>query len=227
MAVYNNETDFYARDSQLPFIPGFLPPNLERHYMNPIRHFINYKIVPGFGIICGLLLVVIFILMSIDEAKYTSTAIILFCIIGLFCVALLLTVPKTRKWEIAAELKRYNFSPLVTPLEDYWTLEDEGVTLQFSKDGLRVNDKFYWYNHLTPKLATSNRFNRIWIALQFGSDPMHSVFVSLSPEAIAAVDHFSIPLQNKDAFDYLLINKEKTFEEIYSTGSFHTPDEDR
>lgn len=226
MAVYNNETGFYARDSQLPFIPGILPPKLERRYMNPVRFLINYRIVPAFGIICGVLLTVIFVLMNIDEAKYTPLAVILFCVIGLLCIALMLSVPKTRNWEIAAEINRYDFSQLQTPLEEPWIVEDEGVILQFSRDGLKVDDKFYWYNHLTPRLATANRFNRIWVALQFGAEPMNSVFVPLSPETITAVNQFSIPLENKDAFDYLLSNKARVFEEIYKTGSFQIPSDD-
>lgn len=223
MAVFNDENGFYARDSQFPFIPGVTPPRIERYFMNPVRFIINYRVVPGFGILCGLLLAVILILMRLDEAKYATTSIILFGVIGLLCAAVLLTVPKTRSWEIAAEMKRYQLSPLPTPLEDPWVITDEDITLQFSMDGLKIDDKFYWYNHLSPKLATSNRFNRVWIALQFGSDPMHAVFVPLSPEAIAAVEQFSIPLQNKDAFDFLLNNKEKVFEEIYHTGSFYIP----
>lgn len=225
MAVYNNENGFYARDTQLPFIQGFLPPHLERSYMNPVRFSINYRIVPGFAILCGLLLATILILMSIDEVKYLTASIILFCILAFLCAVLLLISSNARKLEISAEMKRYDLTPLPALPEDAWVLEDEGMVLQFSKDGLKVGDKFYLYNYLKPKLSTSNRFNRVWVALQFGSDPLHSVFVPLSPEALAAVEQFDIPLQNKDALHYLLAHKEKVFEKIYNTGSFHIPGE--
>lgn len=225
MGVYNDENGFFATDAQLPFTPGLLPPRLERIYMNPVRFLINYRIVPGFGILCGLLLAAIVILMSIDEAKYGTAAMVLFGVIGVLCVAFLLTVPKTRDWEVAAELRRYDFSAPYAPLQDTWIVEDEGIIMQFSQNGLRIGEKFYWYNHLSPKLATSNQFNRVWLALQFGADPMRSVFVPLSSEAIAAVDHFSIPLQNKDALHYLLKNKEQVFHEIYRTGTFSVPED--
>lgn len=224
MGVYDDENGFYAKDSALPFISGILPPKLERNYMNPVRFLINYRIVPGFGNLCGLLLATIVILMSIDDAKYGSVAIVLFGLIALLCVAVGLTVPKTRAWEIAAELKRYDFSPSTIPLGDTWTLEDEGTLLQFSKNGLTIDGKFYWYNHLQPCLVTTNRFNRVWIALQFGSAPMHAVYVPLTSEAIAAVGHFEIPLKYPEALDFLLENKEQAFREIYSTGTFSIPD---
>ena len=224
MAVYNDETGFFATDAQLPFTPGLLPPKLERLYMNPVRFFINYLIVPGFAIICAVLLAIIVTLMNIDEEKYSTVAIILFGVIGILCILLLLTVPKTRAWEIAAELKRYNLTPSSTPLPDIWTVNDEGIIMQFSKNGLRLGEKFYWYNHIAPKLATSNQFNRVWLALQFGADPLHAVFVPLSPEAITAVEQFSIPLQNKDALYYLLNHKEEVFHTIYQTGTFSVPE---
>jgi hypothetical protein len=226
MGVYNEENGFFATDAQLPFTPGLLPPKLERIYMSPVRFFINYRLVPGFAIICAVLLAIIVTLMNIDEEKYSTVAIILFGVIGILCILLLLSVPKTREWELAAELKRYDLTPSATPLPDIWTVNDEGIIMQFSKNGLRLGEKFYWYNHIAPKLATSNQFNRVWLALQFGADPMHAVFVPLSPEAITAVDQFSIPLQNKDALNYLLKNKEKVFGQIYRTGTFSVPEKD-
>ena len=223
MAVYNDESGFYVRDSQLPFIQAPPPPGIERHYISPVRFFINYRIVPGFGILCGLLLVLILTLMYTDEEKYTPIAIILFGVIGLLCVALLATVPKTRAWELAEEMKRYDLSPSPTPPEDPWILEDEGMTLEFTADGLKVDGRLYRYSSLSPMLATSNRFNRVWASFQFGSDPMRAVFVPLSPEAIAMVEHFSIPLQNKEDLRFLLEHKERAFDEIYKTGTFHVP----
>lgn len=224
MGIYDDETGIFVSDSKLPFVTGILPPKLEQNYMNPVRFLINYRIVPGFGILCGLLLAIIVILMSIDDVKYGTVAIILFGLIGLLCVVLLMTVPKTREWEIAAELKRYDFSPTATVSGDTWELQDEGTSLCFSKDGLTIDNQFFWYNHLQPCLVTTNRFNRIWIALQFGSDPMHSVYVPLTSELIAAVNHFEIPLKHPEALNFLLENKEKVFREIYSTGTFSVPE---
>ena len=65
MAVYNNETGFYARDSQVPFIEGGFPPRVERHCMNRTRFLTNYCIVPGFMVLCGLLIAVAMILVNI------------------------------------------------------------------------------------------------------------------------------------------------------------------
>ncbi|MCI6728585.1 MAG: hypothetical protein MR473_00155 [Clostridiales bacterium] len=226
MAVYNNETGFYARDSQVPFIEGGFPPRVERHYMNRTRFLTNYCIVPGFMVLCGLLIAVAMILVNIDEEKYSATAILLFAILVASCVTLLAIVPKMRKLEIAEELKRYDLTPAPSLPEDSWTVDDEGVRLKLSQYGIEVNEQFYWYNHVSPKLATSNYFNRIWLALQFGTEPLNSVFIPLTPEAIAAVNQFSIPLENKEAFLYLLEHKEKVFHEIYNTGTFHIPDKD-
>lgn len=224
MAVYNSQTDSYIPDSQIPFLPGLWPPKIERRFMSRIRYLINYRIVPGFGIFCGICLAAIIILMEMDESKYGGVAGVLFGLIALSGIVILATVPKTRNWEIAEELKRYDLTQSHPVPEDGYTMEQDGVKIEFTGEGLRVDGVFYWYNRLSPMLATSNRFLRIWLALQFSTDSTHAFFIPLSSEVIAAINQFSIPIGNRQQFDFLLENKEEAFRQIYSTGSIRVPE---
>lgn len=224
MGVYDDTRRIYFRDSQIPFVRYGLPPRLERQYMTSVRSWINGRMVPCFLGLCAVLLILITIFMSIDEARFTPLAIVLFGVIGVMCVAMLLTVPKTRKWELASEEKRWELRPSERDLGDRWSIKDENLSLEFTKNGLRVDNDFCSYSQLSPRLATSHRFNRVWLALQFGTDPDTAVYLPLTPDAINAVEHFSIPLENDAAYRYLLQNKTQVFAEIYNKGSFHTPD---
>lgn len=224
MAVYNSQTDSYIPDSQVPFLPGLWPPKIERRFMTRIRYLINYRIVPGFAIFCGICLAAIVILMETDESRYGGVAIALFGLMALSGIAILVTVPKTRHWEIAEERKRYDLTQSHSVPEDGWTMEQDGIKLEFTGEGLRIDGTFYWYNHLSPMLATSNRFLRIWLALQFRTDSTHVLYVSLSPEVIAAVNQYSIPIGNREQYDFLLKNPEEAFLQIYNTGSIRAPE---
>lgn len=224
MGVYDDQTGITIRDSQVPFVPGMLPPKVEKQYMNPIRFRINYRVVPAFGIFCLLCIGISLVLMEIDEAKYSGVFIVLLALVGVASVALMVSVPKTRGWEISAELKRYDLTKGTIPEGIEFTLEQEGMKLVFRQDGLELDGRFYWYNQVAPKFVTSNRFNRIWLAVQFGTDPIHSVFLPLSPEVIALVDRFSIPIGNREQYDFLLGHKELCFDQIYKTGTIHVPE---
>lgn len=217
MAIYDDKTGVTVLDSQVPFVPGVLSPRLEKYYMNPIRYRTNYRIVPGFAVFCAVCLVLVVILGNIDDQRFMPVMIALFAVMAAVTVWLLLTVPKTREKELVLERERYDFETQCQP-GDTMTLET--LTLKFSENGLTVNDKFYWYGQLKPRLVTSNRFNRVWLAIQFGQDPVGSVFVPLGPEMLHMLEEYDIPLENPKALQYLLTHKKNAFAQIYNTGTF-------
>ena len=217
MAIYDDKTGLTLLDAQVPFVPGNLPPRLEKYYMNPIRYRTNYRILPGFLALCAVCLTLVIVLGSIDDQKFMPLMVALFAVMAAAAVWLLLTVPKTREKELALERDRYDFDAVC---EDTDTLDYEGNLLKFSENGLTWNDKFYWYSHLKPRLVTSNKFNRVWLAIRFGNDPVASVFAPLGPEMLHMLRKYAIPLENPKELDYLLTHKRNAFAQIYNTGTF-------
>lgn len=217
MAIYDDRTGYTLLDAQIPFVSGNLPPRLEKRYMNPLRYRTNYRILPAFLALYAVCLVLVIVLGSIDDQKFMPLMIALFALMAVATVWLLLTVPKTRGKELVLERARYDFE---TECEDTDTLDYEGNLLKFSENGLTVNDTFYWYSHLCPRLVTSNKFNRVWLAIQFGRNPVASVFAPLGPELLHILRKFDIPLENPEMLEYLLSHKNNAFAQIYNTGTF-------
>lgn len=220
MAIYDDKTGVTLLDAQVPFVTGVLPPSLERRYMNPLRYRVNYRIVPCYVLFCALCLVAGIVLMGMDDERFMPVFIGLLAAIGAASTWLLMTVPKTRKKELRLELERYDFDVSSVPERDRYEIEYEGSKLVFDANGVKVDEKFYWYGHLNPGLVTSNRFNRVWVAIMFGEDPEKSLFVPVSPTLIRAVESLNIPLQNREMFNYLLQYKENAFAQIYKYGTF-------
>ena len=226
MIIYDDKTDITALDEQIPFMRGVLPPKLEKQYMNPIRYRMNYRIIPCYALLCAACLISGIVLMEIDEKKFTLVFVGLLAIIMLLSVWLLLSVPKMRKKELLLEMERYDFHDADIPQDSRYIIEYGGAELVFDSNGIDVDGTFYWYSHLNPQLVTSNRFNRVWAAIMFGNDPVKSLFVPISPVLIRAVKTLEIPLQNKEAFSYLVQHKENAFAQIYKYGTFQIFDYD-
>ena len=220
MAIYDDKTGIRILDSQVPFVSGKLPASIEKRYMNPIRYRTNYRIVPAFVMFCAVCLILVLVLGAIDDQKFMAVMIALFGLMAVAAVCLLLTVPKTREKELALERERYDFD--ISQVEDMeaYEMELEDLKLKFSENGLTVNDKFFWYSHMNPRLVTSNRFNRVWLAIQFGADPEASVFAPLDPVVLKAVEKLPIAIENRKALDYVLTHKRNAFAQIYNSGTF-------
>ncbi|MDF2859583.1 MAG: hypothetical protein K0Q87_5434 [Neobacillus sp.] len=63
--------------------------NFEKNNMNKIRFIMNYRIVPVYLTAVTICIIIISVIMSIDEIKYTPISIVLFSLIGIFSVLLL------------------------------------------------------------------------------------------------------------------------------------------
>lgn len=222
MAIYDDKTGVTIRDSQVPYVAGSLPVKLEKRYMNPIRFRTNYRIVPAYGIFCALCLILGLVLMEIDDKKFLPVFLGLFALMAVVTVWLLRQVPATRKAELKAELDRYDFDTGDIPAQKTYEFFDEGMELTLDANGMTVEGKFCWYGHLKPALVTTNRFHRVWLAIQFGEDPKTALFVPLSAELIHAVQNLPIPLTNPERLDFLLTHKENVIAQVYNTGTFRT-----
>ena len=220
MGIYDTKTGITLEDAQVPFVAGSLPPSLERRYMNPIRFRMNYRIVPGFAALCMGCVTLSIILMERDDRAFLWAFLVLMGILAAACIWVVMQVPKMRKLELQAEMDRYDLEPAAAQPDGYYALNYEGRGLILNGDGIRYDGQFSWYNHLNPRLVTSNRFMRVWIAIQFGTDPMKSLFVPLCPTLLAAIRDFQIPLENPEALEFLLTHKENAFAQILVRGTF-------
>lgn len=220
MAIQDTKTGLTLQDSQVPFVPGVLPPRIEKQYMNPIRYRTNYRIVPGYAVFCVLCLALGLILMEIDSKKFLPVFIGAFILMGAASVWLMLSVSKTRRAELKAELERYNLNPAGTEMHDSLTLSCDGSQITLDRNGLYIDGQFHWYTYLNPILVTSNRFNRVWLAIRFGNDPVKALYLPLCSKLIQAVSEFDIPLANPEKLEFLLNYKENAFAQIYNSGSF-------
>jgi len=220
MGIYDDKTGVSLRDSQVPFASGMLPPGLEKRYMNPIRFRTNYRIVPAYAAFCAACLILGLILMEIDDKKFLPVFLILFGLMAVATVWLLRQVPATRKAEIEAELARYDFDTEDISEQNSYEFCDEGLWLTLDANGMNVDGKFCWYGHLKPELVTTNRFNRVWIAVRFGTDPIRAVYLPLSGPVIHAIHTLPVPLENREGLEFLLTHKENVFAQIYATGTF-------
>ena len=190
----------------------------EKSSMNKIRFIMNYRIVPGYAVACAVLLTIICITMSADETKYTPLAIVLFGIIGLLSVLLLASGPFVRKKEIQMEMSRYDFEKTEIEPAQRYEFSDEGISVHFDKNGMTVNDIFFWYNHITARVNTYTWLHRIIITLIFFLDEENYFEIPLNGDTINMVKQFEIKLENQDALDYIVHHKEDAFKKIYIKG---------
>ena len=220
MAIHDDRTGVTLEDTQVPFVAAMLPPSLEKLYMNPIRFRMNYRMVPGVAALCMACVILSIVLMEQDSQANLWAFLVLMGILAAACIWVVLQVPKMRTAELRAELDRYDLEPAPAEESGSYTLTHEGRELILNGDGIRYDGTFYWYNHLKPRLVTSNRFLRVWVAIQFGTDPVNSLFVPLCPALLAAIRDLEIPLENPTALEFLLTHKENAFGQIYQSGSF-------
>lgn len=190
----------------------------EKSNMHKIRFIMNYRIVPGYLFACAICIVIICVVMSIDEAKYTPLAIILFSAIGLLTIVLLTTVPFVRKKEIQLEIGRYNFEEMETEPKKIYVFSDEEMSIHFDSNGMTVMDKFFWYNHLTVRINTSNYLNRVWITILFIINEASYCTIPLNGDTIHMIKEFGIKLENPETMEYIVHHKEDAFNRIYRTG---------
>ncbi len=76
---------------------------------NPIRRTVNCVIIPIYCATCFALLVPMICLMEIDDQKYLPVFLACIGLFVLLTAALLISIPFTRKKEVAIELEKYDF----------------------------------------------------------------------------------------------------------------------
>lgn len=81
----------------------------EKQRLNPIRRTVNYVIIPVYCATCFALLVPMICLMEIDDQKYLPVFLACVGFFVLLTAALLISIPFTRRKEVAIELENYDF----------------------------------------------------------------------------------------------------------------------
>jgi hypothetical protein len=194
----------------------------EKSSMNRTRFIVNYRIVPAYAVLCVLILTAFGIAMSIDEVGYLPLGIGLLGAFGFITAALLISVPFTRKKEISIEMDRYDFSSPAVPKNEY-DFSTEARSVRFDRFGMYIAGKLFWYNHMEIMVVTSNRLNRVHIALCFMTDPDNGYELPLNSETIGMIRSLNIPLKNPEVLEYILENKKQAFTQIYGFGKVRVP----
>ena len=99
--------------------------------MSPIRRTINYVVVPIILAITVAIMTTMIVLMSIDENKYVIEFLVLFGVIILIIAALLISVPFTRKKEVAIELEKYDFDVKSAEPRDEYVFTKKDIVATF------------------------------------------------------------------------------------------------
>jgi len=188
--------------------------------MNRARFVNVYILIPTYLFLAVACLTAIGVLMSIDEEKYTPLAIVLFCAYGILIAAMLVIMKfPLRKLALKCELARYDFDDDdAADKEEYIFEHDEYAPIVFRKEGLYVDDKFTWYNHMRFYVAASHLEYHVGIIIMIESEKFLDIVLPFNRETRHMIQQFGIQVVNQHVFDYLVNNKKEAFEQILKHG---------
>lgn len=186
--------------------------------MPPFMFFMSYIITPIYIIACILILVAFATLKEIDSEKYFVQGLLLLSAFVILSIALLISVPFVRRKVINAEIERYDFDTSSVEDSDLWDFSTEEFSLKFDNDGMYLNGKLYYYNHMQKLVVTSNSCKRVWIYLQFIFSQEEAIILSLNPKTLKMMQCLNIKPDNQEVLDYILSNKRAAFEKILNKG---------
>jgi hypothetical protein len=200
---------------------------IKKHQTSRIRFTVNYIVLPAmFGAVV-IMLSLVCIFMAIDEQKYVTLAVVLFCVIGVVLAATVavtyLSVPIIRKRELQIECAKYDFDYAgeIHNIESIylWIWEtDEACKIDFEPLGIQFNDHFYLYSECTASVETSSRSYRIDITIRFCFENDKYFSMVLEGYLIKIISKFDIQIVNQEIYDYIIHNKEQAFDQIYRYG---------
>lgn len=203
----------------------------EKSQMNRIRYIVNYLVVPLYLAAGAIVVIVGYVLMTIDEQKNEPVFIALLIMFGVITIALLISVPLIRRIEVATEIKKHNYdtSGVILPDIKLPVTVNEHLQLIFAEHGLTVNDHLYAWTDFIIWISTSNKYKLIRIALDFvfadeqtvrldDGESITGFSLILTRELLCAIEAFGIPIKNRSDLDYILQNQKAAFTQIYLLG---------
>lgn len=193
--------------------------DFEKTALTPMRWRINNVIVPVYLGVSALLVLVGAILMSIDEVRFQGTFIGLMAFLALLSVALLLTVPRTRRKEIQWELSNYDLSTEHLEPRRKYEFQVDGHAIRFDANGIQLDDTFVWYNHARLMLHGEKRYHSLLLSFVCRLSDETVLRFRLRGEIIQMIQDLKLPLENPEVLDRLLADPYKVFERIYNKHS--------
>lgn len=190
----------------------------EKSVLNPIRYNMNYRIVPAYAGLMAILLIVFGVLMSIDDVKYLPHAIVMLVLFVIASVALVVYGKKVAKEEILTEIKRYDLDYTQVPAQEEYDYSDENHKILFTKNGMYIDDDFYWYNHLRTRIVTKTHLHRVMIHVGFLTAQNGFCRIPFGARSIKMLRQFDIKLENPEVLEMLIHDTYAAFERIYKTG---------
>lgn len=203
----------------------------EKSQMNRIRFVVNYLVVPLYLAAGAIVVIVGYVLMTIDEQKNEPVFIALLIMFGVITVALLISVPFIRRIEIATEIRKHNYdiSGVILPDSKLPVAVNEHLHLIFAEQGLTANGHLYAWSDFIIWISTSNKYKLIRVALDFVFADERKVILDdgesitgfslvLTRELLCAIEAFGIPIKNRSDLDYILHNQKPAYTQIYLLG---------
>lgn len=190
----------------------------EKKYSHPLQSFINYRLTPIYLISMFVILTVGFVLMSIDDEKYTAAFI---CLLGAFVLLSIGYVTYSmylHKRIKNDETDRFDFDASKIKPKDVWDFSGEDYQLTFNKYGMTVDGELYNYNHLMKYVNTANPLKRVVIDIVFALDEEHWISLPLNAELLKMLECLNIYLSNQEVLDYIVNNKEEALRQIMNYG---------
>ncbi len=156
--------------------------------------------------------------MEIDDEKYLVAGVLCLGFIGVLSVAVVCMGVFIKKEALRTELMLNDFNTENIEDNEWYDFSADNLILIFDKNGIRLNDEFYYYNHFSKTLITDNEFLRINIYVVFYLDEENALSMRLDSRILKVLERFNVELNNQKVLEYIINNKEEAFKQIYTRG---------
>ncbi len=189
----------------------------EKAQMFYLNFFVAYILTPIYAVISFLLIGTSLFLMENDFAFILCLgAFALLTIV--FLIFIIAFLPHLRKKALENEIKAYDFNTSKVEEHTEWKFYKDDIIIIFDKYGMRINNELFYYNHLSKMVITDNYLKRVRINLLFTTSNDETVYLAVDSYTLKMLDSLDIVLDNQHILDYILLNKEDSFAQIYDKG---------
>ena len=190
----------------------------EREHMYPFVFTICYVVAPLYLLVSFALCAAFVILLDTDEVKYLVPGLLCIGTFVVITIALLVSVPFTRRKTVRLEMARYDFDTAPVAPQEVWDFSSKDYSLVFDRDGMRFNGCLYNYARLEKRLIMGHYCRRVNLYLRFTTDTGEKITLLVNPQTLKMLQCLDIRLDNQASLDYILSDTEAAFTMIHSRG---------
>lgn len=214
--IYNSVVEVIVMAENKPTFKNIVA--YEKSVLNPIRYNMNYRIVPAYGILTLVVIIISCILIEIDQVRFMPYYIALLALLVLCSVVLVIYGQNVVKKEIQDEVARYDLNYTIIPDSDEYDFSNDIDRIFFTSNGMHINDRFYWYNHLQIGIICKTYMHRVIIYVGFLTEKEVFCTIPFDARSIKMLHQFHVPLKNPEVLEQLLRDTYAAFKRIYKKG---------